>query len=245
MKTTIGHQTTLALILTLLAVAGACNSGRSERRQDWAKARQAMVETQIEARGVSDSLLLDALARVERHLFVPEDYRSLAYADHPLPIGEDQTISQPYIVALMTELLRLKGDEKVLEIGTGSGYQAAVLGELAAEVYTIEIVKPLAERSERLLDSLGYGNITVRCGDGYAGWPEHAPFDAIIVTCAPPEIPQPLLEQLADSGRMVVPVGDFWQELVLIERFGPELRRTSVLPVRFVPMTGEGIKGQK
>jgi len=226
-------------------LAAACQSGGPDRAPDWAAARRNMVTSQIESRGVSDTLVLQAMERVKRHLFVPEEYRSQAYSDHPLPIGEDQTISQPYIVALMTELLHLDGNEKVLEIGTGSGYQAAVLGDLAAEVYSIEIVEPLAERAKALLDSLGYGNVTVRCGDGYAGWPEEAPFEGIIVTCAPPEVPQPLLDQLADSGRMVVPVGDMWQELVLIERFGQELRRTKILPVRFVPMTGEGIEGQE
>ena len=233
------------LMAALLALGGACQSEQPKSGEDFADIRQAMVDDQIKKRGVSDQRLLDALNKVERHLFVPEEYRSKAYADHPLPIGENQTISQPYIVALMTELLKLDGDEKVLEVGTGSGYQAAVLSELAAEVFTIEIVEPLAERSEKLLDSLGYKNVTVRCGDGYAGWEEQAPFDRIIVTCAPPEIPEPLIQQLADSGRMVVPVGDFWQELVLIEKFGDGIRKTNIIPVKFVPMTGEGIKGQE
>lgn len=235
----------VVLLVSALMLAGACQSEKPKSRDNWADDRQAMIEEQIKKRGVSDQRLLEALNKVERHLFVPEKYRSMAYADHPLPIGEDQTISQPYIVALMTELLQLDGDEKVLEIGTGSGYQAAVLSELAALVFTIEIVKPLAERSQKLLDSLGYDNITLKCGDGYAGWAEQAPFDRIIVTCAPPEIPQPLIEQLADSGRMVAPVGEFWQELVLIEKFGHEIRKTNIIPVRFVPMTGEGIKEQE
>ncbi|MCK4301343.1 MAG: protein-L-isoaspartate(D-aspartate) O-methyltransferase [candidate division Zixibacteria bacterium] len=204
-----------------------------------------MVETQIIPRGISDTAVLEALRRVPRHLFVPKDVRRQAYADHPLPIGENQTISQPYIVALMTELPRIDSTSRVLEIGTGSGYQAAILGELAGEVYTIEIVATLAERSSRLLDSLGYQNVHVRCGDGYAGWPEQAPFDAIIVTCAPPEIPQPLIEQLADGGRLVAPVGTFWQELILIEKANGELSRSSVIPVRFVPMTGEGVRSGK
>lgn len=232
----------VVLLVMSLSLAGACQSERPESGDNWADDRRAMVDNQIKKRGVSDQRLLDALNKVERHLFVPEGYRSQAYADHPLPIGENQTISQPYIVALMTEWLQLDGDEKVLEIGTGSGYQAAVLAELAAEVFTIEIVEPLAKHSENLLDSLGYENVTVRCGDGYAGWAEQAPFDAIIVTCAPPEIPQPLIEQLADGGRMVVPVGDFWQELVLIEKFGDDIFETNILPVRFVPMTGDGIE---
>ena len=239
------HSNVTLMAIALFAVASACKSNQAENARDWAGARQSMVASQIKARGISDPRLLAALAKVERHLFVPKGYRAQAYRDHPLPIGESQTISQPYIVALMTELLELDGDERVLEVGTGSGYQAAILAELTTEIYTIEIVKPLAERSEKLLDSLGYENVTVRCGDGYAGWEEQAPFDAIIVTCAPSEIPQPLLEQLADSGRMVVPVGDFWQELLLIERFGGEIHRTNVIPVRFVPMTGEGVKGQK
>ncbi|MEA3296919.1 MAG: protein-L-isoaspartate(D-aspartate) O-methyltransferase [candidate division Zixibacteria bacterium] len=220
----------------------ACKSENITEKQDYNKARTVMVERQIAARGISDQRVLQALLKVPRHLFVPRDTRPNAYIDHPLPIGENQTISQPYIVALMSELISLKGNEKVLEIGTGSGYQAAVLGELAREVYTIEIVEPLAERSRKLLDSLGYENVTVRCGDGFIGWEEHAPFDAIIVTCAPPQIPQPLLEQLADSGRMVVPVGTLWQELILIEKADGLLSEKSIIPVRFVPMTGEGVR---
>lgn len=235
----------MMLVATLLTFAGACQSEKPKTSDNWAADRQAMIDNQIKTRGISDQRLLEALNKVERHLFVPEKYRSAAYADQPLPIGENQTISQPYIVALMTELLQLDGDEKVLEIGTGSGYQAAVLSEMAALVFTIEIVEPLAERSRKLLDSLGYDNITLKCGDGYVGWEEQAPFDGIIVTCAPPEIPEPLIEQLADSGRMVVPVGEFWQELVLIERFGDEIRRTNIIPVRFVPMTGGGVEGDE
>ncbi|MDH3892245.1 MAG: protein-L-isoaspartate(D-aspartate) O-methyltransferase [candidate division Zixibacteria bacterium] len=232
----------LLLVAALLTLGGACQSEQPKSRDNLAQERRAMVKNQISSRGVSDQRLLEALHKVERHLFVPGEFRSHAYADHPLPIGEDQTISQPYIVALMTELLKLDGDEKVLEIGTGSGYQAAVLSELATRVFTIEIVKPLAARSAKLLDSLGYDNVTVKCGDGYAGWVEHAPFDRIIVTCAPPKVPAPLIEQLADSGRMVVPVGEFWQELVLIEKFGDEIRESNIIPVRFVPMTGDGVQ---
>lgn len=242
-------------LLLLLSVAfptfSACKSESTARADadslqvGYVRARTRMVETQIRPRGISDPAVLEALLTVPRHLFVPKDVRRRAYADHPLPIGENQTISQPYIVALMTELSRIDSTSRVLEIGTGSGYQAAILGELAGEVYTIEIVAPLAERSSRLLDSLGYRNVHVRCGDGYAGWPEQAPFDAIIVTCAPPEIPKPLIEQLADGGRLVVPVGTFWQELILIEKADGELSRSSVIPVRFVPMTGEGVRSGK
>ena len=234
---------TLPLVLAGVALTAlSCQAERVSDETDYAKARERMVASQIEARGISDKRVREAMRKVERHLFVPAKYQSLAYADRPLPIGEDQTISQPYIVAAMTELLNLADDDKVLEIGTGSGYQAAILAELATEVYTIEIVKPLAQRAESLLTQLGYKNITVKCGDGYVGWEEYAPFDAIIVTCAPPEVPQPLIDQLADGGRMVVPVGTFWQELLLIEKKEGKVSETSVLPVRFVPMTGEGAK---
>jgi len=232
----------LIILCTLVAGFGSCRAQRVGKRTDFTKAREQMVSSQIKDRGISDKRVLEAMQKVERHLFVPEKMQSLAYADQPLPIGEGQTISQPYIVAIMTELLNLKGDEKVLEIGTGSGYQAAILGELADTVYTIEIVKPLAKRADSLLAAMGYENITVKHGDGYIGWEEHAPFDGIIITCAPPKVPQPLIDQLADGGRMVVPVGTFWQELLLIEKKDGELRETSVLPVRFVPMTGEGVK---
>lgn len=206
--------------------------------------RRKMVETQIKARGIKDERVLKALLKVKRHLFVPKHIQHLAYSDHPLPIGEGQTISQPYIVALMTELLRLDGSEKVLEIGTGSGYQAAILGELAKEVYTVEILRPLAERAERLLKDLGYENIKVKCGDGFFGWEEHAPFDGIIVTCAPPKIPQPLIDQLAEGGRMVIPVGPQWrwQDLFVVEKVKGEIKKEKVAPVRFVPMMGEGVR---
>jgi len=198
-----------------------------------------MVEEQIEARGIKDSLVLAAMRKVPRHLFVPERYRSEAYADHPLPIGYGQTISQPYIVAYMTEALRLKGGEKVLEIGTGSGYQAAVLAEIADSVFTIEIIPELAESARERLRRLGYKNIFVLCGDGYRGWPEHAPFDAIIVTAAPDHIPGPLVEQLKVGGRMVIPVGSVYQELFLVVKTERGVEKRPLLPVRFVPMTGE------
>jgi protein-L-isoaspartate(D-aspartate) O-methyltransferase len=231
------------VIVIMLMLAGtSCKTEQSKEKTDFAQARRQMVDSQIRARGISDQRVIQAMNKVERHLFVPESYRDLAYTDQPLPIGEDQTISQPYIVAIMTELLHLNGDEKVLEIGTGSGYQAAILAEMANQVYTIEIVEPLATQADKLLKQLGYKNITVKCGDGYIGWEEHAPFDAIIVTCAPPEVPQPLVEQLADGGRMVVPVGTSWQELLLIEKKDSTITETSVLPVRFVPMIGEGVK---
>jgi protein-L-isoaspartate(D-aspartate) O-methyltransferase len=199
-----------------------------------------MVASQIAGRGVVDPRVLEALRRVERHLFVPAPLRPAAYGDHPLPIGHDQTISQPYVVALMTELARVGPGARALEIGTGSGYQAAVLSLLAKEVYTIEIVEPLAKEAADRLARLGYRNVTVRAGDGYRGWPEHAPFDAILVTAAPPELPQPLLDQLAMGGRLVAPIGPEGgeQQLVVVERTPAGLKRTSVIPVRFVPMTG-------
>ena len=200
--------------------------------------RGAMVGL-IESRGVEDRAVLDAIRAVPRHRFVPPPLTEQAYTDRPLPIGEQQTISQPYIVALMTELLDPRPGDTVLEIGTGSGYQAAVLAELVAHVYTIEIIDVLAKRADSTLKNLGYKNITVKTGDGYQGWKEHAPFDGIIVTAAPDHVPQPLLDQLADGGHLVIPVGDEWQELVVLTREGKEITRRSVTPVRFVPMTGE------
>ena len=202
--------------------------------------RARMVETQIQARGVRDPRVLAAMRKVPRHLFVDAAERGRAYEDHPLPIAGSQTISQPYIVALMTELLELPEKARVLEIGTGSGYQSAVLGELAAEVYSIEIVPTLARSASEKLKQLGYANVAVREGDGYRGWPEHAPFDGIIVTAAPERIPEPLLEQLGPGGRMVIPVGGFFQELkVFTKQPDGRVVEKDVLPVRFVPMTGE------
>jgi protein-L-isoaspartate(D-aspartate) O-methyltransferase len=202
--------------------------------------RAKMVEAQIAARGVRDPRVLAAMRKVPRHLFVDPAGRAQAYEDHPVPIGNNQTISQPYIVALMTELLELPPRGRALEIGTGSGYQSAVLGEIAAEVYSIEILPELAQAAGRKLKELGYTNVEVREGDGYRGWPEHAPFDGIIVTAAPERIPQPLVDQLAVGGHMVIPVGGFFQELKVFtkDRDG-HLSEKDIIPVRFVPMTGE------
>jgi protein-L-isoaspartate(D-aspartate) O-methyltransferase len=212
----------------------------SAEQDSEAERRSRMVETQIVARGVRDPRVLAAMRHVPRHLFVDASERAHAYEDHPLPIAGHQTISQPYIVALMTELAEITPNEKVLEIGTGSGYQSAVLSRLAREVYSIEIVPDLARESAERLRTLGYPNVTVREGDGYRGWPEHAPFDAIIVTAAPVSIPQPLLDQLAPGGRMVIPVGSFFQELkVLSKDRNGRITEKDILPVRFVPMTGE------
>lgn len=205
----------------------------------FAKERQRMVAEQIAARGVRDMTVLQALRTVPRHEFVPDDQRSTAYRDSPLPIGFDQTISQPYIVALMTEALGLEGGEKVLEVGTGSGYQAAVLDEIAGSVFTIEIVPELAERARATLDRLGYTDVKVRSGDGYRGWPEEAPFDAIVVTAAPDHVPQPLLDQLAVGGRLVLPVGRNRQQLQVWTRTQDGFEPRFSIPVQFVPMTGE------
>ena len=204
---------------------------------DFAAQRQRMVEQQLKPRGIKDERLLAAMARVPREEFVPADERGDAYEDGPLPIGFDQTISQPYIVAFMTEQLRLKPSDRLLEIGSGSGYQAAVLAELVADVYTIEILEPLAKTAEATLQRLGYKNVHLKIGDGYQGWPEQAPFDAIIVTCAPDKVPQPLVDQLKDGGRMVIPVGErLAQQLYLLEKKNGQLKESATLPVRFVPM---------
>ena len=212
----------------------------------FAEPRRLMVERQLAARDITDRRVLDAMADVPRHRFVPSDSRRQAYEDHPLPIGLDQTISQPYIVALMTQLARPTPDCKALEVGVGSGYQSAVLAALCKHVYGIEILPPLAEKAAGLLRELGYDNVTVRCGDGYRGWPEHAPFDVILVTAAPERVPQPLLDQLAPGGRLVIPVGDWFQELLLIERRADgSLHRVSVAPVQFVPMTGEAARPEQ
>ena len=227
----------IAVAAAVAIVAAAFCAEGGERELE--RLRDQMVKRQIEARGVSNRKVLDAMRRVKRHDFVPQHQVTSAYEDHPLPIGHGQTISQPYIVALMTELCDLDGSETVLEIGTGSGYQAAVLSLLAKEVYSIEIVEPLAKLSAQRFKSMGYGNIQVKCGDGYRGWPEHAPFDVIILTAAPPDIPMDLFRQLKEGGVMVAPVGDYFQELVKIEKVDGKMRRTLVTHVRFVPMVHE------
>ncbi len=203
--------------------------------------REEMVEFQLKAREIVNELVLEAMRRVPRHLFMPSEVRQYAYIDSPVPIGADQTISQPYIVALMTQIADPKPQDRVLEVGTGSGYQAAVLSELVQEVYTIEIIPALAQRAGETLSELDYDNVEVRQGDGYQGWPEKAPFDIILITAAPQEIPQPLIDQLADGGRLVVPVGPAGdiQILTLLTKVNGEVTRTSITSVRFVPMTGE------
>ncbi len=201
--------------------------------------RRDMVEQQIRRRQVSAPNVLKAMEEVPRHRFVPEHQQGSAYVDSPVPIGDGQTISQPYVVALMTELLELGEDSKVLEIGTGSGYQAAVLSRIAKQVYSIEIREGLGEQARSLLDDLGYDNVEVRIGDGYQGWPEAAPFDGIIVTAAPERIPQPLVDQLRLGGKLVIPVGRFLQELLVITRTEDGIQTREVAGVRFVPMIGE------
>src|SRR5438094_3388399 len=202
-----------------------------------------MVQQQLKAHGIKDERVLAAMAKVPREEFVPPQSRAASYEDGPLPIGYDQTISQPYIVAFMTEQLRLKPSDRVLEIGTGSGYQAAILAELVSEIYSVEIVEPLAKNAEATLQRLGYKNVHVKIGDGYKGWPEAAPFDAIIVTCAPNKVPQPLIDQLKDGGRMVIPVGErYAQQLYLLEKKNGQIKESVILPVRFVPMLREASK---
>ena len=217
--------------------------GSPAQADRYAAARREMVALQLRARGIGNPKVLEAMGRVPRHEFVPALVRGLAYADGPLPIGHDQTISQPFIVAFMTQALNPAPGDRVLEIGTGSGYQAAVLAELVAKVYTIEIVAPLGERARADLARLKYDNVRVRIGDGYEGWPEHAPFDAIIVTCSPEHVPAPLVEQLRDGGRMIIPVGDLksGQELYLLEKRDGKVVKRAILPVRFVPMTGRAL----
>ena len=196
-----------------------------------------MVKIQIENRGIQDERILAVMRKTPRHLFVPEYLKDMAYKDSPLPIGEEQTISQPYIVAIMTELLQLQGKERVLEIGTGSGYQAAILSQLVDKVYSIEIIKTLAEKAENKLKKMKYNNVMVKWGDGYQGWLEYAPYDAIIVTAAPDNVPQPLIDQLKQGGKMVVPVGTYFQQLKVISKtLDNEIKENIIIPVRFVPM---------
>jgi protein-L-isoaspartate(D-aspartate) O-methyltransferase len=234
---------TFVLPLLLVAVS-ACQPGpvpddasmRSAAQGPYAEERARMVREQLQARGIRDRHVLEAMARVPRHRFVPAPLESLAYADQPLPIGFDQTISQPYIVAFMTEAAGISSTDRVLEIGTGSGYQAAILAELAREVYTIEIIPELAARSRTLLRDLGYANVNVRTGDGYLGWREHAPFNAILVTAAPDHVPPALVEQLAVNGRMLIPVGTGEQELRLLTKTAGGVMEQTMLQVRFVPL---------
>ena len=231
------------LIIAVLAVAG-CGQ-QAVPVTDFAAQRQRMVTEQLKARGIRDDRVLAAMDKVPREEFVPQDSRAASYTDQPLPIGYGQTISQPYIVAFMTEQLRPSSSDRVLEIGTGSGYQASVLAGLVAEVYSIEIIEPLAKTAEATLQHLGYKNVHVKVGDGYKGWPENAPFDAVIVTCAPDHVPQPLVGQMKEGGRMIIPVGGPGeQELYLLEKKNGQLKQRAVLPVRFVPMAGEATKRQ-
>ena len=231
------HSTFVALLLTL---GHAAQTGPEE---EFRQLREAMVREQIAARNVRDERVFQAMREVPRHRFVPPAWENQAYADRPLPIGEEQTISQPYIVALMTELIAPQSGDVVLEIGTGSGYQAAVLAQLVRQVYSIEIVPRLAQEAARRLKQLGYENVTVRTGDGYLGWPEYAPFDGIVVTAAPPTIPPALVAQLKRGGRMVLPVGESGesQHLLLVEKSktSDEITQRTIIPVRFVPMLVE------
>lgn len=230
----------IPFIVVLLFCGGlSCANNQAQKKSSWAEhARTTMVERQIRARGITDTLVINAMLRVERHKFVPANVARLAYQDYPLPIGEGQTISQPYIVALMTEQLDLAGDERVLEIGTGSGYQAAILSLITDEVYTIEIVPSLAHSAAERLKHMGYTNVFVQCGDGFLGWPDAAPFDAIIITCAPPEVPRPLIDQLAEGGRLIVPLGENFQMLTLFKKIDGQLHKIEITPVLFVPMKG-------
>lgn len=231
----------VVLVLGLAACASQ-NTSRPVPRDDahFARLRQEMVEHQMRSRDITDEAVLKAMGRVPRHLFVPPDLAASAYEDSPLPIGHGQTISQPYIVALMTQLSRAAPGKKALDVGTGSGYQAAVLAEIVDEVYSIEILCDLADEARERLEKLSYSNVEVRCGDGYAGWREHAPFDVIIVAAAPEKVPEPLIEQLAPGGRLLIPVGQLHQELIVIEKAADgSVSRHAYGGVRFVPMTGE------
>ncbi len=232
-----GFGVTVVVFISLACGAPVDDGQRGVK--DYDAARAAMVERQLQARDVRDPRVLDAMRKVPRHLFVPEAERDGAYGDYPLPIGYGQTISQPYIVGFMTQAIDVRPTDRVLEIGTGSGYQAAILGELAKEVYTIEIVDELAARARKTLASLGYMNIQVRAGNGYLGWPEQAPFDRIMVTAAPEEVPPALVEQLKTGGLMAIPVGDVIQELRILRKTDKGLETIDTLPVRFVPMTGK------
>jgi protein-L-isoaspartate(D-aspartate) O-methyltransferase len=228
----------VAIVLAALA-CGDSVTGTQRGSHDRDGERRRMVDEQLKARDIRDARVLEAMLTVPRHLFVPEAQRAEAYTDAPLPIGHGQTISQPYIVAFMTQALSVQPGDRILEIGTGSGYQAAVLSALANAVYTIEIVAPLAERARDTLTRLGYRNIQVRTGNGYRGWPEHAPYDRIIVTAAPDEVPAALVQQLKIGGVMAIPVGTVTQELRILRRTATGTETLRTLPVRFVPMTGK------
>jgi protein-L-isoaspartate(D-aspartate) O-methyltransferase len=230
-----GHAPSVDIAATVGAPERRPRQSRADRRPE----RLDMVEQQLLARDITDPRVIDAIRRVPRDRFVPAPQRDAAYEDRPLPIGYRQTISQPYIVAFMTQALQLTEETRVLEIGTGSGYQTAVLAELAAQVYSIEIVPELGVRARETLADLGHANVETRVGDGYQGWPDAAPFDAIIVTAAPDHVPEPLIAQLAPGGRMVIPVGQDRQSLTLITRGDDGITRRNLLPVLFVPMTGE------
>ncbi|MGZ8445677.1 MAG: protein-L-isoaspartate(D-aspartate) O-methyltransferase [Candidatus Binatia bacterium] len=235
-----GFALRAAFFLANLVIVASCAGSEAQfGSRDWNAERRRMVEVQLRARDIRHPRVLEVMRTVPRHLFVPEPERDRAYNDTPLPIGHGQTISQPYIVAFMTQELDIEAGHRVLEIGTGSGYQAAVLGALAKEVYTIEIVAPLAERARQILMSLGYRNVNVRTGNGYLGWPEHAPYDRIMVTAAPDEVPAPLVQQLKVGGLMAIPVGTGVQELLILRRTPTGMETLRTLPVRFVPMTGK------
>lgn len=229
------------IVILLIFLSGAISLAQSQQSsfmsKQWSDKANSMVKYQIEKRGITNNDVLNVMRSTPRHLFVPNALSTMAYDDYPLPIGEEQTISQPYIVALMTDLLSLNGDEKILEIGTGSGYQAAVLSQLVDTVYTIEIVESLAHNAKIRLNNLNYNNVVIKHGDGYKGWPSAAPFDAIIVTAAPEQVPQTLVDQLKINGNIVIPVGDKWQELQLITKTAEnKTKKKTVIPVRFVPM---------
>jgi len=235
----VGSRTTVGAVLALLVTSCRMPDHQPRREPDWASARASMVRDQLRARDVVNPQVIDAMLRVPRHLFVPEQLRADAYGDFPLPIGHSQTISQPYIVGFMTQALEVERHHRVLEIGTGSGYQAAILAELATEVYTIEIVAPLADRARSTLEALGYTNVRIKTGNGYLGWPEHAPYDRVMVTAAPDEVPRALVEQLRVGGLMAIPVGTIDQELRILRKAGTGLETLRTLPVRFVPMVGK------
>ena len=232
-----------AMIIPLLGLFFAsCGKAESSGKSRWKSERENMVQV-LRAYRIKNERILAAMSKVQRHMFIPEAFRrhGAAYGDHPCPIGYNQTISQPYIVAYMTEQLNLKPGEKGMEVGTGSGYQAAVLSECGADVYSIEIIPELADHARKILEAEGYKNVHVLTGDGYKGWPEHAPFDAIIVTCAPENVPQALVDQLNEGGRMIIPVGVGFQRLVILRKKSGKVQREENLPVRFVPM----VHGQK